>query len=211
MEVARRAGIRVPEFELSRNGELFIMKRFDISASGERLGLEDMAVLMGKTTEEKYQGSYEGITKAIDTFCKANAPESKARLFEYIALSVLLRNGDAHLKNFSLLYETPEASITLSPLYDVVTTSIYEIQNPRTGATKVDNTMALNMFKTKRYPSIAELIEFGKTSCMLTHPQDVIERIDEMKLETLKTYADRMDRGLINKLKKAWNIEALTK
>jgi serine/threonine-protein kinase HipA len=170
-----------------------------------------MAVLMGKTTEEKYQGSYEGIAKAIDTFCKSNAPESKVRLFEYIALSVLLRNGDAHLKNFSLLYETPEASITLSPLYDVVTTSIYEIQNPRTGATKVDNTMALNMFKTKRYPSIAELIEFGKTSCMLTHPQDVIERIEEMKLETLKTYADRMDRGLINKLKKAWNIEALTK
>jgi hypothetical protein len=66
--------------------------------------------------------------------------------------------------------------------------------------------MALNMFKTKRYPSIAELIEFGKTSCMLTHPQDVIERIEEMKLETLKTYADRMDRGLINKLKKAWNM-----
>jgi hypothetical protein len=27
-----------------------------------------------------------------------------------------------------------------------------------------------------------------------------------MKLETLKTYADRMDRDLINKLKKAWNM-----
>ncbi|MDP3622106.1 MAG: type II toxin-antitoxin system HipA family toxin [Polynucleobacter sp.] len=206
MEVARRAGIRVPEFELSENGELFIMKRFDISAGGERLGLEDMAVLMGKTTDEKYQGSYEGITKAIDTFCKSNATESKARLFEYIALSVLLRNGDAHLKNFSLLYETPEDAITLSPLYDVVTTSIYEIQNPRTGATKVDNTMALNMFKTKRYPSIAQLIEFGKTICMLTHPQDVIERIEEMKLETLKMYSERMDSKLISKLTNAWNI-----
>lgn len=204
MEVARRSGITVPDFELSENGELFIMKRFDINASDKHLGLEDMAVLMGKTTEEKYQGSYEGIAKAIDIFCKSNAPESKRRFFEYIALSVLLRNGDAHLKNFSLLYETPGDEVMLSPLYDVVTTSIYEIQNPKTGATKVDNTMALNMFKTKSYPSTAQLIEFGKTTCMLTHPQDVITRIEEMKLEVMKEHSDRMHSELITKLGKVW-------
>lgn len=206
MEVARRAGLTVSEFELSDNGELFIMKRFDISASGERLGLEDMAVLMGQTTEEKYQGSYEGVAKVIDIFCKSNAIESKARFFQYLTLSVLLQNGDAHLKNFSLLYDSPNGDVRLSPLYDVVTTSIYEIQNPRTGATSTDNTMALNLFKTKRYPSLSDLIRFGKTTCMLSHPQRIIERIEEIKLEVIKEYSDRMHSDLIRKLRKAWNI-----
>ena len=45
------------------------MERFDVTASGQRLGLEDMAVLMGKSPSEKYNGSLENIAKAVDLFC----------------------------------------------------------------------------------------------------------------------------------------------
>lgn len=205
MEVARRAGLTVPPFWLSEDGGLFIMERFDVAADGQRLGLEDMAVLMGKSPEEKYNGSVENIAKAVDLFCGSNTVESKARLFEYIALSVSLRNGDAHLKNFSLLYDIPHGDVKLSPLYDVVTTMIYRIENPRTGATKVDNTMALNMFKTKSYPLAQSLIAFGKSVCMVKKPERIIARIEEAKRETLAEHQSRIDPWLYINLKSVWD------
>ncbi len=205
MEVARRAGLMVPPFWLSEDGGLFITERFDVAADGQRLGLEDMAVLMGKSPEEKYNGSVENIAKAVDLFCGSNSAESKSRLFEYIALSVSLKNGDAHLKNFSLIYDTPRGDVRLSPLYDVVTTMIYKIENPRTGATKVDNTMALNMFKAKSYPPTSLLLTFGRAVCMVKNPESVIERIEEAKRETLSEHQSRIDPWLHANLKSVWD------
>lgn len=206
MEVARLCNFNVPEFWLSDDRGLFIMERFDRMEDGSKVGLEDMAVLMGKSPDEKYNSSYEMVAKVVDTYCGDNAPESKARLFEYIALSVLLRNGDAHLKNFSLVYDTPGGDVKLSPLYDVVTTNIYEIENPKTGATKVDNMMALNMFKAKSYPSDEELITYGKNICMVKQPERVIELIEEAKHSVIKAQTERMNKELIEKLKKSWRI-----
>ena len=205
MEVARRAGMRVPPFWLSKDGGLFIMERFDIEENGQRLGLEDMAVLTGNSPEEKYQSSYEIIAKVIDAFCGKNSVESKARFFDYIALSVLLRNGDAHLKNFSLIYDTPNGDVKLSPLYDVVSTMIYKIDHPKTGSTKVDHTMALNMFKTKSYPTIKSLIEFGKSVCMVKNAEKVIEKIQTFKEETLIDCRSRIDPWLFENLKAVWS------
>ena len=206
MSVARAAGIQVPPFWLSADGGLFMMERFDRTADGQKFGLEDMVVLMGKTANEKYHGSYESIAKAIDLYCGEHAAESKARFFEYLAVSALLKNGDAHLKNFSLLYDVPTGAIKLSPLYDVVSTIIYEIVNPKTGATRVDNSMALQMFKQKSFPVNAELIQFGKSVCMVNNPQDVIERIEEAKHVVMRKHANEMDPSLITKLKMAWRI-----
>lgn len=206
MEVARISGVKVPHFWLSEDGGLFIMERFDRTLDGITLGLEDMTVLMGKSSDQKYHGSYEGIAKAIDVYCGANSPESKARLFEYVAISVLLRNGDAHLKNFSLIYDTPIGDVRLSPLYDVVTTPIYEITNPKTGATRVDNTMALNLFHSKGFPLTQELIEFGKSVCMIKNPEQVIERVEESKRQVMLEHSERMNQDLIKKMKVAWKV-----
>ena len=150
--------------------------------------------------------SMSEIAKAIDLYCGEHAAESKARFFEYLAVSALLKNGDAHLKNFSLLYDVPTGAIKLSPLYDVVSTIIYEIVNPKTGATRVDNSMALQMFKQKSFPVNAELIQFGKSVCMVNNPQDVIERIEEAKHFVMRKHANEMDPSLITKLKMAWRI-----
>src|SRR5262249_40525284 len=58
MSIARTAGLSVPDFWLSDNHQLFVMRRFDLGAKGERLGFEDFAALMGKNAERKYEGSY---------------------------------------------------------------------------------------------------------------------------------------------------------
>lgn len=64
-------------------------------------------MLNARRTDEKYRGSYEtSIMKRFTEF--ANSPhvgEDLERLFTLIAINCALRNGDAHLKNFGIVYD----------------------------------------------------------------------------------------------------------
>lgn len=55
MSVARETGIAVPEFYLSDNTKLFVMRRFDRDEQLNPIGFEDMAALMGLAAEHKVQ------------------------------------------------------------------------------------------------------------------------------------------------------------
>jgi serine/threonine-protein kinase HipA len=127
MDAARRAGMPVPEFFLSDNHKLFVMRRFDRGEHQQPLGFEDMAVLTGVGTEEKYNASYEKIARAIRLFCAPQQVRSSLRqFFDIVALSCMVGNGDAHLKNFGLLYADPlGGDAALSPAYDIVNTTAY--------------------------------------------------------------------------------------
>ena len=51
---------------------------------------------------------------------------AREQYFATLALSVMVaRNGDAHLKNFGVLYNQPQSAVWLAPVYDVVTSSAY--------------------------------------------------------------------------------------
>lgn len=209
MDAARRSGITVPKFWLSDDNGLFVMERFDLEG-GSQLGFEDMAVLMGKNHTErnfKYTGSYEGIAKAIRLYCGGNTDESLGRFFEYFVLSVMVRNGDAHLKNFGLLYEHPasEAAPRLSPLFDVVTTSVYKYENQKTGFEVADRTMALKLNKAVAYPQHAELCAFGRNICHVSNPASVIERIADAMSATLAAQGARLPRDFLGALCSEWD------
>lgn len=211
MDAARRAGIRVPKFWLSDDGGLFVMQRFDLEGD-QRLGFEDMSVLMDKAPDPqghyKYQGSYENVVRVIRAYCRGGEGlASSQRFFEYLALCVMVRNGDAHLKNFGLLYEHPAAatSPTLAPLYDVVTTTVYAYRDYRSDHRLVDRTMALKLHKSKRYPSRKELLQFGADVCHVRDPQQVIERIATAMSETLAANRERVDRGFLQQLSSEWD------
>ena len=127
MSIAREAGIAVPEFHLSENRKLFVMRRFDRSADGTALGFEDMAVLMGLSAADKYNASYERIAKAIRAYCSPEQqPAALAQLFDQVVLSCLVGNGDAHLKNFGVVYGHPhDGTVSLAPAYDIINTTAY--------------------------------------------------------------------------------------
>lgn len=204
MEAARLAGIRVPDFWLSNSGDLFIMARFDL-AEGRQLGFEDMAVLMNKPADDKYEGSYENIARVINAYCGPNSPESNARFFEYLALSVMVRNGDAHLKNFGLLYETPVSGYPmLSPLFDVVTTTVYKYQNKH-GVELVDREMALKLNRQRSYPTYSQMVEFGRTICGVARPDMVLERIADGMSQALERHVHRIRPELLGELRKEWD------
>ncbi len=216
MDAARRAGLDVPEFWLSDDANLFILRRFDLLP--ERLGFEDMAVLMGKVRDAqgnyKYQGSYEAVARVIKAFSGSAVLANLEAFFASIALSMMVRNGDAHLKNFGLLYRHPAAGeARLAPVFDVVTTTIYPYYNQRAGAELVDRTTALKIFsgaKTRHYPSREDLLRFGRAVCLVSHPEEIIDRIATAMTETLGEHASRLTGEYGNRLAIEWNEGCLS-
>ncbi len=160
MSAVAAAGIPAPEFHLSDDRSLFVMRRFDRGADGRALGFEDMAVLSAKNAADKYTGRYEDIAKLIKAFCTPDkTPASLAHLFDLVAMSCLLGNGDAHLKNFGLLYEHPQSDdITLAPAYDIVNTTCY----------LPDDSLALSLAGQKGlFAARVDLIPFAVQHCNL--------------------------------------------
>ena len=212
LDAARRAAISVPAFDLSADGTLLVIDRFDIDVRGRRIGFEDVAALMGRQVHDrlsnrKYEGSYERMAEAIRIF-SARPADDLTRFYEQLALSVMVRNGGAHLKNFGMLYTRP-GDVRLAPMFDVVTTTIYTYQRPG-GAEAVDRTLALKFragrHGSRAYPDTQALLAFGRELCGVRNPQTVLDRIAQAMSEALAAAgADtRFDKGLLHALRPEW-------
>lgn len=157
MKILKLSNIEVPEFYISDDEKLFIMKRFD-KVNDKYIGFEDMCVLMGKQRDDKYEGSYEQIVKTIKTFVSsAHKKSSLTQFFKMTYLNYRLKNGDAHLKNFGLIYDGID-NIKLAPAYDVVSTTVY-IKN---------DIPALLLLGSKKWWDKKYIEKFGIQTCDLT-------------------------------------------
>jgi serine/threonine-protein kinase HipA len=126
MTAARMAGLAVPDFHLSDNGGLFVMRRFDRTPTGDAVGYEDMCSLQAFGTARKYAGTYERIARSLKDFVSGEfLPEARRQFFATLVLSSMVRNGDAHLKNFAVLYPSPRGPVRMAPVFDIVTTTAY--------------------------------------------------------------------------------------
>lgn len=106
---------------------VYITRRFDIMPDGTKLQMEDFASLIGKNEQTvgshfKYSGSYEEIAKAIRSNVAAWMVEME-RFFELVVFNYIYANGDAHLKNFSLIKNGSD--YRLAPAYDLLNTSLH--------------------------------------------------------------------------------------
>lgn len=214
MKAATRAGIETAQVELSHDGQMLLVDRFDLGSAGERYGFEDVASLMGlrvrdTLSERKYHGSYQKIAELLGMI--TGSREDLQRFFEQLAFSVMVGNGDAHLKNFGVLYQGVADNIRLSPMFDVVTTRIYRYQRSPGGPELQDNTLALRLFsgksgRSKAYPLPEELIHFGRKICLVPKPSEVLERIAQGMVETLQlAHTDeRIPSDLLSKISRIW-------
>jgi serine/threonine-protein kinase HipA len=158
MEAARLAGIPVPKVLLSEDRRLLIMERFDLAPDDGYLGVEDFCVLNGMRSSGRYDASYELIAKRIKQFVSpAVQRQALEQFFAMLALSCAVENGDAHLKNFAVLYRDPESEVRLAPAYDIVSTTPYQ---PR-------DMLALTLAESKRFPDKSTLVTFGRRACDL--------------------------------------------
>lgn len=155
LKVAEKSGMEVPRYRLAEDALALVIDRFDLRPDGTYRGFEDFCVLNARRTEEKYRGSYEtSIMKRFVEF--ANSPhvsEDLERLFTLIIINCALRNGDAHLKNFGIVYDDVLGEARLAPVYDLVTTSVYLPKD----------SMALTLNGTTKWPKAKELQRLGET------------------------------------------------
>jgi serine/threonine-protein kinase HipA len=142
MHLARLAKIKTAPHSLIRltSGNLaYITKRIDRTKKS-KLAMEDMCQLTERLTEDKYQGSYEQIAKAIQKY-SCTPGLDVVNFFELVIFSFLTGNADMHLKNFSLI-EQEGLGMVLSPAYDLLNTKLV---NPAD-----DEEMALNLNGKKK-------------------------------------------------------------
>ncbi|MFK7776619.1 MAG: type II toxin-antitoxin system HipA family toxin [Gimesia sp.] len=157
MMLASVVGIDVPEIKLVELDKLdnlppinlpdeklaFAIKRFDRN-NNQRIHMEDFAQVLVKYPHEKYHSaSYEQIGKILYNFSGDGLADTQ-QFARRLLVNILLANGDAHLKNWSLLY-LDQITPRLSPAYDIVTTTVYIDDESR---------YALNLGKTKEWYSV---------------------------------------------------------
>ncbi|WP_343587212.1 type II toxin-antitoxin system HipA family toxin [Herbaspirillum sp.] len=113
-------------FGLRNDASRFLLVyRFDRDAptpTGRR-HMEDFAQVTGTAPGAKYAGTYAAIGMVLKER-SARGVEDVFELLRRIKVNELLGNFDAHLKNFSLLYRTPQQAV-LSPAYDIVAYAAY--------------------------------------------------------------------------------------
>lgn len=106
---------------------VYITRRFDILPDGEKLQMEDFASVIGRKErggdlQFKYNGTYEEIASAIRETVPAWMVDME-RFFNLVVYNYIYANGDAHLKNFSLI--NSDGNYRLAPAYDLINTSLH--------------------------------------------------------------------------------------
>jgi len=186
MNTARVVGIDVPEVALIQPDDLdglpdmsgypreqpfYAIRRFD-RIDGGRRHAEDFAQVFNLRSLDKYgKINYDMIARALLTYAGglADLKEMTRRL----VLNILLGNGDAHIKNWSLIYDDPRRP-RLSPAYDLVSTVAYMEQ---------DTAIALNMAGVKRF----NLIGLDTFAAMFDRIDLLPQRSEELLEEVRST------------------------
>jgi serine/threonine-protein kinase HipA len=170
MQIARQVyGLNTAENAMIffKNGSpAYITKRFDVKEDRAKWGIEDFATLSGKTKVNagpnfKYEYSYEEAGLLIQQYVSAWRIEVE-KYFSLVLFNFLFSNGDAHLKNFSLI-ESSKGDYLLSPAYDLLNTKMHVDDSDFA----LDRGLFADDFKSEQFkknmhPHKTDFEEFGK-------------------------------------------------
>lgn len=128
LEAAAAAGLSVPGHETvtDRDGmQALVVRRFDREfrdGTVVAVAQEDGCQVLGRWPADKYRVSTEEVVSALSRVCRASVVAA-LRLWEQVAFSYLVANGDLHAKNLSVRRGARGWEPT--PAYDVVCTFVY--------------------------------------------------------------------------------------
>lgn len=127
LRVARRAGLATAEATIESFGErdAIVVTRYDRLPDGTRLHQEDFCQALGLDPDNKYETPKDAqelgsrLSRVVERAAPRNASPSAFRteLLTFVTFNVIIGNGDAHSKNYSLLL-APSGEVQLAPLYD---------------------------------------------------------------------------------------------
>lgn len=143
----------------------YITRRFDAKPDGSKYMQEDFAQLTNRTKHThgetfKYDGSYEEIGLLIKKFVPAAAPAIE-KFFQLVVFNYVISNGDAHLKNFSLL-RNDTGEYQLTPAYDLMSTVIHTPRESDTALDLYEGDIKSEFYSTYGYYGRQNFMELAK-------------------------------------------------
>ena len=136
MKLASMMGMNVPAIDLVSldaiknvpagieqiGRDAYVIERFDRLPDGGRVHVEDFAQIFGIYAENKYKrASMRNIAQVI---AAEGSTEDLVEFVRRLTFSMIVGNGDMHLKNWSLIYPDRRHA-SLAPAYDFVSTTPY--------------------------------------------------------------------------------------
>ncbi|MFC7793648.1 type II toxin-antitoxin system HipA family toxin [Streptomyces cinereoruber] len=191
MRLASAAGLDVPDTQLVHRDAIqglpshvwrgsedwaYAVRRFDRDGSRRRIHIEDLAQVRAFYPDDKYNGNFETIAALI---YRGRDVESLKEFTRRLAFNILISNGDAHLKNWSLIYRNPRIP-TLAPAYDLVSTEFYRVDEKpedlglKFGGSRRFDTVNLGLFRRLQSRLDVELADLPETVF------EVVERVNSL-------------------------------
>ena len=161
-------GCTVAPYGLVRLGDetlAYITRRFDRLDAQTKLIQEDCSVLAGSSeathgTNYKYDYSYEGIGRLLAAYCSAPGPTC-LEFLRRVIFSYVIGNGDAHLRNFSVLRDL-DGAVRLSPAYDLLSTHLHLPNESALALDVLANDDVTPSYQTLGFYSAADFRELGR-------------------------------------------------
>jgi len=154
-----------------RDGQpAYITRRFDVRADGSKYQQEDFAQLLNRTSDThgtayKYDGSYEEMGALIRNYVAAALPALE-QFFRIVVFNYVLSNGDAHLKNFSLI-RADTGEYRLTPAYDLMSTVIHTPYESDTALDLYEDSIRSPFYETFGYYGRPDFLELARRLGML--------------------------------------------
>jgi len=135
--LAKHAGLKVPQFEVihDRDGVSgLLVERFDrrlksaknTNSYVQRIAQEDACQLLNRWPADKYRISINDIARRL-LEVTSSREASIMDLVKQVAFSWIIGNGDLHAKNYSVQWLKEERLVMPTPVYDVVSTIPYPL------------------------------------------------------------------------------------
>lgn len=156
----------VPESLVAPEEQVYAVRRFDRTDAG-RVHIEDLAQVREVRPSKKYDGtSYDAIGRVVVALTGEEGFTEYVRRLVFI---VLTGNGDAHLKNWSLIYpdgRTPR----LAPAYDLLSVTVYEQFSEDRMAFRIGGERSFAALRRDHFRRLADSAG--------TDPDDVVALVD---------------------------------
>jgi serine/threonine-protein kinase HipA len=188
----------------SINELALVIPRFDRTSTGKRLyHFEEFNQLLGRSSgNDKYEGGYEEMGQFILN-TPGCIPAEADRLFRRILACLLVGNTDAHFKNFAMFHTRD--GLRLTPLYDLVASSIYkEYQSIALNISGIRN-MALGKLESKHL--ILMGTGFGiKDEAVVAATESLGKQLPKAisAIESSSIGTPELRKQLIEKMEKRW-------
>lgn len=182
MSAAKNLGLNVANTELIEIDDrlVLVIERFDRIVTSDnrvqRLHQEDLCQALGVSPVKKYESEGGPSVKKISQLIgelplKSDREKFSVDIFKGITFNTLSGCADAHLKNYSIFLKGQNVSLT--PLYDLSTTLIYESLS-RDSALKINGKTKFELI-TKS--DLLELAKIFKINNQLA--QEIVTSIEE--------------------------------